>query len=317
MSALVCGALAFDTLMRFEGRFREQILPDKLDALSVSFPVPEMRREFGGCAGNIVYNLSLLGEIGRPVCAVGHDFAPYAAWMDDCDVDQAYVRELDDAFTAQGFITTDLDGNQITAFHPGAMAYDAVADLPPDTGASLGVIAPDGPEPMWRAAQYFADSGIPFLFDPGQHMTALSATQMHAFVDAADWVALNRYEAELLSRGTGRTLADLSRSARALVVTHGVNGSTVWREGKALEVPAVVVSDAVDPTGGGDAYRAGLVYGLMRYGEMCDRDWLETARIASVMGALAVECHGTQNHRSDRDELARRYKETYGQQWAG
>ncbi|MEO1575444.1 MAG: PfkB family carbohydrate kinase, partial [Pseudomonadota bacterium] len=233
-----------------------------------------------------------------------------AAWMDDCGIDRAYVRELKDAFTAQGYITSDLDGNQITSFHPGAMAYDAIGHLPADTGAKLGVVAPDGAQPMWRASEYCADHCLPFLWDPGQFMTSLDSEEMARFVDAATWIAVNRYESELLCRGTGRTIAELSRDVEALIVTHGADGSSVWQRGASLEVPAVSGVTALDPTGGGDAYRAGLVLGLLR-----DADWRDSARLASVLGALAVESHGTQNHRPDRDIMIRRFETTYESPW--
>ncbi|MEM6639358.1 MAG: carbohydrate kinase family protein [Pseudomonadota bacterium] len=308
--ALIVGALAYDTLMQFEGRFGEQLLPDELDRLSVSFPVPTLRREFGGCAGNIAFNLSLLGARGSPVCAVGHDFGPYRAWLDDCGVDRAYVQNVPDAFTAQAFITSDLDGNQITAFHPGAMASDAVAVLPDRPDGRLGVVAPDGAAPMARAAMYFADRDVPFLFDPGQFMTSLDADQMAFFVRTADWVAVNAYEAGLLCRGLGQSAADLSRQVRALIITDGARGSTLWRGGHSLHVPAVADARAVDPTGCGDAFRAGLVFGLLT-----EASWPDSVRLASVLGALAVEYHGTQNHRAGLEELGRRFERAYEHNW--
>ncbi|MFK7886631.1 MAG: carbohydrate kinase family protein [Gammaproteobacteria bacterium] len=308
MSALIFGALAFDTLMQFEGRFAEQILPEEVDRLSVSFPVPTMRREFGGCAGNIAYNMALLGEAGWPACVVGSDFAPYALWLDENNVDRRYVRELADEFTAQAFITSDIEGNQITAFHPGAMAHDVMAHMPRDAGVRIGVIAPDGAQPMQRAARYFEAAKVPFLWDPGQFMTSLNAQQMTEFVQRARWVSVNRYEAELLAKGTGQSLATLSRQVRALVVTQGAEGSQIWSDGEMLEVPAAKVASAVDPTGCGDAYRAGLVYGLLR-----DATWTYCARVASVMGALAVESHGTQNHRASFAQIAERYEHSYNE----
>ncbi len=306
MSALIFGALAFDTLMQFDGRFREQILPEELERLSVSFPVPTMRREFGGCAGNIAYNLALLGESGLPACVVGSDFESYSRWLDENGVDRRFIRELADEFTAQAFITSDVDGNQITAFHPGAMAHDAMAHMPREAGVKIGVVAPDGAGPMLRAAKYFAASGVPFLWDPGQFMTSLDAQEMAQFVRRADWVSVNRYEAELLCKGTGKSLSDLSRQVRALVVTQGADGSQIWSDGQRLDVPAAEVAAPVDPTGCGDAYRAGLVYGLLR-----GASWTHCARVASVMGALAVESFGTQNHKATFAQIAQRYEHSY------
>ena len=311
MSALICGALAFDTIMGFEGRFGDQILPDEIDRLSVSFPVPKMRREFGGCAGNIAYNLSLLGETGLPQCVVGHDFGEYARWFDQNGISQRYVRELDSEFTAQAFITTDKDGNQITAFHPGAMAFGTEADLPEDADFRLGVIAPDDVVRMRRAANYFAQHDVEFVIDPGQFMTSLDASQMREFVDLADWVTMNDYEAGLLAQRTGESLAALSHHCRALVVTRGKAGSQVWRDGESFEVAAVRTGDALDPTGCGDAYRAGLAFGLLR-----ELPFATTVQVASLMGALAVEHFGTQNHCPDRATIARRYETSFGESLA-
>ncbi len=306
MSALICGALAFDTIMGFEGRFADQILPGDIDRLSVSFPVPKMRREFGGCAGNIAYNLSLLGETGLPQCVVGHDFRPYRRWLDELAISRRFVRELADEFTAQAFITTDVDGNQITAFHPGAMAFSQIDDLPEEIDVDLGVVAPDHATSMMRAAQYFDRVGVPFLFDPGQFMTSLDAQQMLAFIDLATWVAVNDYEAGLLTKRTGQTVEQLSVRTSALVITHGKDGSTVWQDGQALAIPAAKVGKAVDPTGCGDAFRAGLVFGLLR-----DLDWPTTARVASLMGAIAVEEAGTQNHQPERVTIAQRFEDSF------
>lgn len=306
MSALICGALAFDTIMGFEGRFGDHILPAQIDRLSVSFHVPKMRREFGGCAGNIAYNLSLLGETSFPQCVVGHDFGAYARWLDRHGISRRFIRELDSEFTAQAFITSDSDGNQITAFHPGAMAFGEHADLPDEAEFRLGVVAPDAVSAMRRAARWFVDAGVPFLFDPGQFMTDLGASQMLEFVDWAQWVTLNDYEAGLLAQSTGRSLPELSRSVSALVVTHGDAGSTVWTGGEALAIPPAKVAQALDPTGCGDAYRAGLLFGLLR-----EMEWPVTARVASLLGAIAVESHGTQNHTADAALLARRYEESF------
>ncbi len=307
MSALICGSFAFDTIMVFDDRFKNHILPEQVHILNVSFLVPEMRREFGGCAGNIAYNLRLLGGDGRPMGTVGRDFAPYAAWMDKNGVDRRHVTEIDGTYTAQAYITTDLDDNQITAFHPGAMNHAHLNRVPEGDGITLGMVSPDGRQGMIEHAAQFAAAGIPFVFDPGQGMPMFGGEELKTFLDQATWVTLNDYEFRLMQERTGLSPAELAARVRALVVTRGAEGSVVHTGGSTIDIPAATPRKVADPTGCGDAYRAGLLYGLMN-----DLDWETTGRIASLMGALKVECHGTQNHRFERAEFDERFKEAFG-----
>ncbi len=312
MTALICGSLAYDTIMVFNGRFREHILPDKIHMLNVSFLVPNLRREFGGCAGNIAYNLKLLGGDGHAMGAVGHDFGPYAAWMDRNGLSRRYVRELDDEFTAQAYITTDYDDNQITAFHPGAMNHSHANKVPTDDGIELGIVAPDGRDAMIQHAEQFAVAGIPFIFDPGQGMPLFNGDELNAFVDKATWVAVNDYESQLLQERTGLSPAEVADKVDALIVTRGAEGSYVYADGHRHDIPSAKAATISDPTGCGDAYRAGLLYGLSK-----GLDWEATGRIASLMGAIKIECHGTQNHRFTQAEFARRYADAFGQAYPG
>ncbi len=307
MSALICGSFAFDTIMVFNDRFKNHILPEQVHILNVSFLVPEMRREFGGCAGNIAYNLRLLGGAGRPMGTVGTDFAPYAAWMDENTVERRYVTEIDGTYSAQAYITTDLDDNQITAFHPGAMNHAHVNRIPAGDGITLGIVSPDGRQGMIEHAAQFAAAGIPFVFDPGQGMPMFGGEDLKTFLDQATWVTVNDYEFQLMQERTGLSPAELAARVQALIVTRGAEGSTIHTGGRAIGIPAAPVRAVADPTGCGDAYRAGLLYGLMD-----DLDWDTTGRIAALMGAVKVESYGTQNHRFDRAEFANRFKEAFG-----
>jgi adenosine kinase len=307
MTALICGSLAFDSVMVFHGRFRDHILPDRIHLLNVSFLVPSLKRNFGGCAGNIAYNLALLGGAGAPMATVGHDFAPYAAWLRERSVDLTHVREIADEYTAQAFITTDLDDNQITAFHPGAMSHSHVNRVPPGAGITLGVVAPDGRDGMLQHAAQFAEAGIPLLFDPGQGLPMFDGAELLAFVARATWVAVNDYEGQLLAERTGVPLAELARRVRALIVTRGAEGSVIHADGREITIPAARPAQVVDPTGCGDAYRAGLIYGLQN-----GLDWETTGRIASLLGAIKIAHAGTQHHRFTRDEFADRFRDAFG-----
>jgi adenosine kinase len=229
MSALICGSIAFDTVMVFHGRFRDHILPDRIHLLNVSFLVPSLKRNFGGCAGNIAYNLALLGGAGAPMATVGHDFGPYAAWLRERGVDVTHLRVVDDEYTAQAFITTDLDDNQITAFHPGAMSHSHLNRVPQGAGVSLGVVAPDGRDGMLQHAAQFAAAGIPLLFDPGQGLPMFDGPELLAFVGQATWIAVNDYEGQLLQERTGLALSELARRVRALVVTRGAAARSSFR----------------------------------------------------------------------------------------
>jgi adenosine kinase len=306
-SALICGSVAYDTILMFPDRFKAHILPDKIHILNVSFLVPDMRREFGGCAANIAYSLRLLGETGVPMATAGHDFAPYRDRLQSLGVATDYIKELPDAFTAQAFITTDLDDNQITAFHPGAMQQahlNRVADAGADI--ALGIVAPDGRQAMIEHAAQFAAARIPFIFDPGQGLPMFGADELKTFIGQARWVAVNDYEWGMLQQKTGWTAADIMTQVDALVVTRGAEGSLIYTAGKTLSVPCAKPRAVVDPTGCGDAYRAGLIHGLLR-----GLDWETTGRMASLMGAIKIECRGPQNHRFSRAEFERRYHENF------
>jgi adenosine kinase len=307
MSALICGSLAFDTVMVFHGRFRDHILPDRIHMLNVSFLVPGLRRNFGGCAGNIAYNLALLGGAGAPMATVGHDFEPYREWLRARSVDLRHVTVVDGEYTAQAFITTDLDDNQITAFHPGAMGHSHVNRVPDGEGIRLGVVAPDGREGMLQHAAQFADAGIPLLFDPGQGLPMFDGAELTDFIAKASWIAVNDYEGQLLRERTGLGLAEIAGRVRALIVTRGAQGSVIHADGREIVIPPVAPAVVADPTGCGDAYRAGLIFGLQN-----GLDWETTGRIASLMGAIKIEHAGTQHHRFTRGEFEERFAASFG-----
>ena len=307
MSALICGSIAFDSVMVFQGRFRDHILPDRIHLLNVSFLVPSLRRNFGGCAGNIAYNLALLGGSGAPMATVGHDFAPYGAWLRERSVDLTHVRVIEDEYTAQAFITTDLDDNQITAFHPGAMGHAHVNRVTEAAGITLGVVAPDGRDGMVQHAAQFAEAGVPLLFDPGQGLPMFGGQELLDFVAKSTWIAVNDYEGQLLVERTGFSLRELAQRVRALIVTRGAEGSVIHADGRQIVIPAVRPEAIVDPTGCGDAYRAGLIYGLQN-----GLDWETTGRIASLMGAIKIAHAGTQHHRFTRDEFEQRFRAAFG-----
>ena len=307
MSVLICGSIAFDNIMVFQGRFREHILPDQLHMLSLSFLVPQMRRGFGGCAGNIIYNLHLLGGEGYVMGTVGDDFERYAKWMDDHAVSRRYVMEIKGKFTASAFIITDLDDNQITAFHSGAMDSCHLGKVPTDAGIKFGLVSPEGREGMLAHAEQFCAAGIPYLFDPGQGTPMFDADELMHFIERADWCACNDYESSLISERTGLSLAQIAERLRALIVTRGKDGAVIYTDGKQFEIPPVTPRQVADPTGCGDAHRAGILYGLQN-----DMDWETSGRIASLMGAIKVESTGTQNHTFTPDEFAERFRESFG-----
>ncbi|HWQ93926.1 MAG TPA: carbohydrate kinase family protein [Gammaproteobacteria bacterium] len=307
MSALICGSFAYDTIMVFHDRFKNHILPEQVHILSVSFLVPELRREFGGCAGNIAYNLNMLGGKALPMGTVGKDFTPYREWMLSCGVGVKHVREIADTYTAQAFITTDLDDNQITAFHPGAMNHAHENSVTDVKDVRVGIIAPDGREGMIQHAAQFHEAGIPFVFDPGQGLPMFDGADLMKFLEQATWAAFNDYEFQLVRQRTGKSIDELMHTVQALIVTHGAKGSTIYTENKTLSIPVAKVNRLADPTGCGDAYRAGLLYGLMN-----DLDWEMTGRIAALMGAIKIEQHGTQNHRFEKAEFEARFKESFG-----
>jgi adenosine kinase len=308
-AALICGSVAYDTILVFPDRFKAHILPDKIHILNVAFLVPEMRREFGGCAANIAYSLKLLGDVPLPMAAAGHDFEPYRERLEALGICLDYIKVIGEAFTAQAFITTDLDDNQITAFHPGAMQYahlnrvDSAADK-----VALGIVAPDGRQAMIEHAAQFAAAGIPFIFDPGQGLPMFNGTELAHFIEQATWVAVNDYEWEMLQQKTGWTASDIASRVKALIVTRGAEGSVIYADGRTLAVPCAGPRAVVDPTGCGDAYRAGLIHGLLH-----GLDWQTSGRLASLLGAIKIESRGPQNHVFTRAELLRRYVENFGE----
>ena len=307
MSALICGSMAFDTIMVFQDQFKNHILPEQVHILNVSFLVPELRREFGGCAGNIAYNLKLLGGEGKPMATVGGDFGAYADWMDANGISRDHIKVIEDSYTAQAYITTDRDDNQINAFHPGAMNHSHLSRVEEAKGCAIGIISPDGRQGMIEHARQFVERDIPFIFDPGQGLPMFDGTDLKLFVEQASWLAFNDYEAKLMQERTGMSPEQMAQQVNAVVITLGGQGSLIYTRDKVYEIPAAPVSDIVDPTGCGDAYRAGLLYGLMN-----DMDWQTTGRVASLMGGIKIEEAGPQNHRFQYDEFAQCFRIAFG-----
>lgn len=307
MPTLICGSIAYDNIMVFHDRFKNHILPDQIHILNVAFLVPEMRREFGGCAGNIAYNLKLLGGEPLIMATVGDDADPYLVRMDDLGLSRAHVRRIAGSFTAQAFITTDLDDNQITAFHPGAMSFSHLNMVTDAATATLGIVAPDGRDGMQKHARDFAAAGVPFVFDPGQGLPMFSGDDLMEFMKLADYACFNDYEAKLLADRTGRSLEELAGEVKALIVTLGGEGSQIYANGKRYEIPCVQADEVIDPTGCGDAYRAGLLYGIS-----AGWDWEKTGRLAAVMGAIKIAHRGGQNHRESRNEIGERFAKAFG-----
>ncbi len=306
MSALICGSLAFDTIMVFPDQFKNHILPDKVHMLNVAFLVPRMRREFGGCAGNIAYNLNLLEGNPLPMATVGQDFMPYREHFERVGIDMSRVTVIEELFTAQAFITTDLDDNQITAFHPGAMMRsheNHVRDVP---GVEFGIVSPDGRDAMLQHATDFAAGGIPFIFDPGQALPLFNGEEFRHFIEQADYVTVNDYESSLLTERTGWTERDIASKVKAYIITKGPHGSIIHTPNGTLEVPPATPIRVIDPTGCGDAYRAGLLFGLMR-----GLDLATTGRIASLMGAIKIEFPGTQNQRFTLAEFREQFRQQF------
>ena len=307
MSAVICGSLAYDTIMVFQDQFKNHIIPDQVHILNVSFLVPRMRREFGGCAGNIAYNLKLLGGDPLPVAAVGQDFAPYREHLQKYGIRMDSIRVFEDQFTPQCFITTDLDNNQITAFHPGAMSSaheNHVRNIP---DINFGIVAPDGRDAMLQHVDEFAARGVPFVFDPGQAMPLFNGDEFRAMIEKATYVIVNDYESQLLQQRTGWSAADIASRVKAYIVTMGPRGSLIHADGITHEIPPARERQVVDPTGCGDAYRAGLIFGIMK-----GLDWPTTGRMASLMGALKVEHPGTQNQHFTYAQFAQEFEEQFG-----
>ena len=306
MPILICGSLAYDTIMVFQDHFKHHILPEQIHILNVAFLVPEMRREFGGTAGNIAYNLNLLGGNPRIMATVGDDFASYEEWLSRNGLNLAHVRRIAGSYTAQAFITTDLDDNQITAFHHGAMNQAQQNRVSDAADIRLGIIAPDGREGMFQHAAEFHSAGIPFLFDPGQGLPMFSGDELLHFIDLADYLALNDYEAQLMQEKTGLSIEALAKRVKALIVTLGAKGSVIHADGQLIAIPCVEANTVVDPTGCGDAYRAGLLYGIAR-----GWNWLTSGRLASLMGSIKIASRGGQNHRLSRAEIEFLYKQAF------
>lgn len=307
MRTLICGSIAYDNIMVFPDHFKNHILPEKIHVLNVAFLVPEMRRDFGGCAGNIAYNLQMLG--GEPVmmATVGDDYAPYAARFEQLNLTQSHVRHVPDTFTAQAFITTDLADNQITAFHPGAMNFSHLNSVKDTRDIRLGIIAPDGRDGMLQHAREFHEADVPFVFDPGQGLPMYNGEELLDFIDKADYIAVNDYEGQLLQDRTGCSLESLADRAKALIITLGAQGSIIYADDKQFAIPCIKPKEIVDPTGCGDAYRAGLLYGIVNH-----LDWQTTGQLGSLMGALKIAQRGGQNHQFTRDEIDQHYFENFG-----
>jgi adenosine kinase len=303
---IICGSIAFDSIMVFEGQFAEHILPEQVHKLSVSFLVPTMRKEFGGCAGNIAYNLKLLGGQPVPVATVGQDGLDYQTRLKDLGIDTRWIKVAADAYTAQCFITTDLSDNQITAFHPGAMALSAANDLS-DAPGEWAIVAPDAKDAMFAHAERLHARGVPFVFDLGQAMPLFDGADLTRMLSMARALTVNDYEASVVAQRTGRTLAELSQTLDAVVVTRGGEGATVIVKGVETTVAPVVAARVVDPTGCGDAHRAGLLYGLT-----AGWNWVDSCKLGNLMGALKIAERGPQNHAPTRAEIGAQLGAAYG-----
>lgn len=312
MSVLICGSLAYDTIMVFPEHFKDHILPDKVHILNVSFLVPEMRRQFGGVAGNIAYNLKLLGGDPYPMATVGDDFGPYQRRLESLGISTRYIRHLEGEFTPQAFITTDVDDNQITAFHPGAMQESHLNKVANTEGITLGIVAPDGRQAMLQHSRDFELQGIPHIFDPGQAMTLFDGDDLKTFIRQANWLVANDYEFQLIRERTGMEKDEIAAQLDALIITCGAQGSTLVTNTGEEHIEAVKPTAVLDPTGCGDAYRAGLIYGLQN-----DLDLVTACRIGSVMGSLKVAVQGPQNHTPTLDEIVERFKQAFGYSFIG
>lgn len=303
---LVCGSIAFDSIAVFEGRFKDHILPDRIRSLSVSFTVPSLRKVYGGCAGNIAYNLRLLGGQPLPVATVGEDAGDYLHYLRQLGISTEWIRVAPGSYTAQCFVTTDLDDNQIAAFHPGAMALAAENDISSAEGA-WAIVAPDAKEGMFAHARRLHARGIPAVFDLGQAMPLFSGEEIEEMLKLVQVLTLNDYEAGVVEQRTGRSLDDIARNLQAVVVTRGANGATVWSDGKTEEIGAVKADAVVDPTGCGDAHRAGLLYGVS-----LGWSWADSCRLGNVMGSIKVASRGPQQHQPSRADISVRLEQGYG-----
>lgn len=307
MKSLICGSLAFDTIMSFDGRFSEALLADQLHKINVAFLVPAIRREYGGCAGNIAYNLKLLNGDPLIMATIGQDGAPYLERLDALGISRRCIQTIPSSYTAQAFITTDANSNQITAFHPGAMALSHQNKVADAGAVKLAIVAPDGRDGMLQHAKDCVALNVPFIFDPGQGLPMFNGAELEHFIDLATYVAVNDYEAELLAERTGLTLDAIAQRVSALVVTRGECGSEIYTGGQRIDIPCVKVDKVVDPTGCGDAFRAGILYGLSN-----QMDWATTGRLASLMGAIKITHQGGQNHAPSRVEIEDRFQQAFG-----
>ena len=308
MKALICGSMAYDTIMVFEDQFQNHIIPDQVHILNVCFFVPNMRREFGGCAGNIAYNLKLLGGDPKILATVGDDFDSYRYQLEKNQLDTRFIKHIEGEFTAQAFITTDKDNNQITAFHPGAMNFahendfgTAIKEIP------LGIVSPDGKQAMHDNASNFEMANVPFIFDPGQGLPMFSGEELNVFIQQASFAIVNDYESKMLQEKIGMTEQQIADKLTALIVTRGGEGANIYHDGVMSVIPPASISDAVDPTGCGDAFRGGLIYGMLQ-----GKPWEEAGRIGSLCGAIKIEHGGTQNHHFTQDDFVKRYAQSFG-----
>jgi Sugar kinases, ribokinase family len=303
---LICGSIAFDTIAVFEGRFKDHILADNIHALSVSFFVPSLRKEYGGCAGNIAYNLNLLGGHAVPVGTVGGDAADYLVYMQQLGIDTSLVRILPDTYTPQCFITTDLDNNQIASFHPGAMLRSAENDVSGHE-AVWAIVAPDAKDGMFAHAERLRVMGVPFVFDLGQAMPLFDGDDIKRMLDMASVLCVNEYEGSVVMQRTGMSMEDIASKLRGVIVTHGSEGAMVYEQGQKTHVEVVPAEDVVDPTGCGDAHRGGLLYGLTR-------DWslVDACKLGNVMGSVKIASRGPQNHRPTRGQIEAKLQRHYG-----
>jgi adenosine kinase len=307
MTSLICGSMAFDTIMSFHGRFSEALLADQLHKINVAFLVPSIRREFGGCAGNIAYNLKLMNGDPLIMATLGKDGGTYVERLDKLGISRRCIRHIDDAYTAQAFITTDADSNQITAFHPGAMGSSHLNKIQDAGKIKIAIVAPDGRDGMIEHAEDCARLGVPFIFDPGQGLPMFSGEELTHFIELATYVAVNDYEAELLTERTGLSLEQIAERVSALIVTRGEQGAEIYTSNERFDIPVVGVDQVVDPTGCGDAFRAGMLYGLTH-----DMDWMTIGRLSSLMGSIKIASQGGQNHAPTLAEIQERFRKEFG-----
>lgn len=310
MKTLITGSMAYDTLMSFEDQFKNLILPDQIDKLNVSFLTPQMQRRLGGCAGNIAYNLNMLGGDPMIMATVGEDFELYAGHLEALEIANDHIKVIQGQFTAQAFITSDLDNNQINAFHPGAMNFSHMNHIDDAQDIELGIISPDGRDGMLLHGAQFAEANIPFIFDPGQQLPMFNGEELLTFCDQATYVVTNDYESQMLVERTGKSIEQLSERVDTFIVTRGSNGSSIYNSGKVIEISTAPISGTKEPTGCGDAYRAGLLFGLSK-----GLGWRECGQIASLCGAIKIEHSGTQEHRFTLEQFAERYTSAFDQAW--